>query len=209
MKQNKTFVITLIITLLPVILVAAVYDRLPETVATHWGMDGNPDGWSPRWFLFLLPVLIAGLHTLCHFGSRYADPRVKNLSPAVTGLMYWIIPLVSVLCTAVTCFSALGTEIPMILIAQLLIGVIFVVVGNYLPKCRQNAVIGIKIPWTLNDAENWNFTHRVAGRVWMVCGAVMLISVFLDAAWVVLAALIVAVVSGFGASLWYKISHKA
>lgn len=207
MKNNKTFVITLVITLLPMIFVAAVYDRLPETVATHWGTDGQPDGWSPRWFLFLLPVLIAAVHALCHFGPKYADSRVNNLSPSVTGLVYWIIPTVSVFGTTATCCWALGAEVPMVMIAQLLVGTIFVVVGNYLPKCRQNAVIGIKIPWTLNDVNNWNFTHRVAGPVWMIGGITLLIAAFLEAMWVTFAVMIAVVLSSFGASLWYKIRH--
>ena len=208
MKNNRTFIITLIITLLPLILVAAVYNRLPETVVTHWGINGEPDGWSPRWMLFALPVLIAGLHALCHFGSKYRDSRVNNLSPAATGLVYWIVPTVSIFGTTVTCFWALGTELPVGMIAQLLVGTIFVVVGNYLPKCRQNTVIGIKIPWTLNDVDNWNFTHRVAGPIWMICGIAMLVAAFLNAAWVTLAVIIAVVLSSFGASLWYKIRHK-
>ena len=61
------------------------------------------------------------------------------------------------------------------LVAGLLVGVMFIVVGNFLPKARQNYTIGIKIPWTLASEENWNKTHRLAGFLWMICGAIMVI----------------------------------
>ena len=51
----------------------------------------------------------------------------------------------------------------------------FIIIGNYLPKARQNYTIGIKIPWTLANEENWNRTHRLAGYLWMICGILMII----------------------------------
>ena len=54
-------------------------------------------------------------------------------------------------------------------------GVIFLVTGNYLPKCRQNYTIGIKLPWTLDDEENWNYTHRLAGKLWMIGGVLIIL----------------------------------
>ena len=209
MKKNKTLVLSLIVCLLPVIAVLAVYDRLPESVATHWGVDGNPDGWSPRWFLFLLPVILAGLELVCHWGMKHGDPRSANVARPMGAMTYWIVPTVSVFAMAVTVSYALGADLQMVTLAQLLVGLLFVFIGNYLPKCRQNAMIGIRFPWTLSDVDNWNFTHRVAGRVWMVCGMVMLAAAFMDAGWVSLVALAVAVLATFGASLWYKMRHKA
>ena len=55
----------------------------------------------------------------------------------------------------------------------------FILIGNYLPKCKQNHTIGIKIPWTLNSEENWNATHRFSGKVWVICGILILFSIFL------------------------------
>jgi len=66
--------------------------------------------------------------------------------------------------------------------ANLVVGVIFVFTGNYLPKCRQNYTIGIKLPWTLSDEENWDKTHRFAGKIWMLCGVLEIIVGFLPIA---------------------------
>jgi len=61
----------------------------------------------------------------------------------------------------------------------LLVGVMFLVIGNYLPKCRQNYTIGIKIKWALASEENWNATHRFGGRVWVIGGVLILLCMFL------------------------------
>ena len=65
-------------------------------------------------------------------------------------------------------------------------GLMFIIVGNYLPKCKQNYTIGIKIPWTLNSEENWNKTHRFAGWLWTICGILIMLTGFLGSFWVFL-----------------------
>jgi len=64
----------------------------------------------------------------------------------------------------------------MVMVGSLLVGLVLIVFGNYLPKSRQNDFIGIKLPWTLNDTDNWNKTHRLAGYVYIVCGALLIIA---------------------------------
>ena len=59
--------------------------------------------------------------------------------------------------------------------ANLLLGVIFIVIGNYLPKCRQNYTVGIKVPWTLASEANWDATHRMAGKLWVAGGVLILL----------------------------------
>ena len=61
----------------------------------------------------------------------------------------------------------------------LFMGALFVIIGNYMPKCKQSYTIGIKIPWTLNDEENWNKTHRMAGFLWVIGGVVIMATAFL------------------------------
>jgi len=62
--------------------------------------------------------------------------------------------------------------------------VLFIVIGNYMPKCRQNYTMGIKLPWTLNDEENWNKTHRLAGKIWVAGGILIVISALLQCFWI-------------------------
>ena len=90
-------------------------------------------------------------------------------------LVFWICPIVSWFGAIVTYGYALGWNLNIDRVVFLLLGAIFVAVGNYLPKCRQNYTVGIKLPWTLDDEENWNQTHRFGGRVWMLGGIAVLI----------------------------------
>ena len=73
----------------------------------------------------------------------------------------------------------------------------FVIIGNYLPKCKQNYTIGIRIKWTLENEENWNATHRIVGKLWVIGGILLIISVFLPdfmILWVMVMAIIVLVI---------------
>ena len=74
----------------------------------------------------------------------------------------------------------MGANIPLNIIALALTGVLLIICGNYLPKCRQNYTIGIKLPWTLHDANNWNKTHRMAGYLWIFCGVLLIVRAFLS-----------------------------
>ena len=89
-----------------------------------------------------------------------------------------ICPVVSLVCGASVYGAALGLgsfSSPRIMF--FLLGVMYIVVGNYLPKCRQNYTVGIKVPWTLNSEENWDRTHRFSGKLWIIGGLVLVIAV--------------------------------
>jgi uncharacterized membrane protein len=89
--------------------------------------------------------------------------------------------------------SALGVSVRVETLMPILLGLLFVAIGNYMPKCKQNYTIGIKIPWTLASEENWNRTHRLAGWVWVGGGVVMLLSGFLGIFWLTLVPAIIMV----------------
>ena len=175
LKRNKgTIVLTTFLTALPMLMGLVLWSRLPETIATHFGADGTPDGWSSKAFaVFGLPAFLAAVHLVCAFGTM-ADPKKKNIQDKMYRLVLWICPVVSILvCTCVYLY-ALGMDVDMALIAEIMVGMMFLIVGNYLPKCRQSYTMGLKLPWTLSDEENWNATHRFGGRLWMACGVVFL-----------------------------------
>ena len=70
-------------------------------------------------------------------------------------------------------------------------GLLFIIIGNLLPKCRQSYTMGIKLPWTLNNEENWNKTHRFGGKVWVVGGVIIMATAFAGSFWILLGMLIV------------------
>lgn len=175
LKRNKgTIILTACITALPMLLGLVLWSRLPETIATHFDAHGNPNGWSSKAFaVFGLPAFLVAAHLLCAFGTMM-DPKRKNIQDKMYKLVLWIIPVISLLVCGSTYLFALGYEVDIARITGILVGVMFIIIGNYLPKCRQSYTMGIKLPWTLNDEENWNATHRFGGWVWMAGGAVFL-----------------------------------
>ena len=185
-KNWKLLLITSAIILLPVLAGVILWNQLPEQMPTHWNAAGEVDGWSNKYFaVFGLPLILLAAQWLCTLGTS-ADPKKDNHPEKVLQLVLWIIPVLSVVLHAVTYAVALGKEVRIEMAMPLVIGIIFVIIGNYMPKCKQNYTIGIKIPWTLNSEENWNKTHRFAGRLWVICGIAIMLTGFFGGFWIFL-----------------------
>ncbi len=188
MKSKKTLIITSLICLLPMLVGALVYSRLPEQVATHFDLQGNPDGWSSRAFaVFGLPGILLAVNLLIPFALQ-ADPKHKNMSGALVNIVIWTVPVVSLLCSGLTLGRALGYDLRIEMVLPVFMGVLFILIGNYLPKTKQSYTMGIKLPWTLASEENWNRTHRLAGFLWVLGGAYFIVMSFIG--WSLIAFLI-------------------
>lgn len=179
-KKNKwKLILSSAVILLPLLAGLILWNKLPEQMITHWGADGNADGWSSRAFaVFGLPLFILAMHWLCALFTA-KDSKNKDQNKKVFGMVLWICPIVSLFAGAAIYAAALGKAFDMNMIGLLLIGLMFVVIGNYLPKCKQNHTIGIKVMWTLSDEENWNATHRFGGKVWVIGGLLLMACAFL------------------------------
>ena len=177
MKHTKlNIILSCIVLLSPMIFGMIVWNKLPESMPIHWGVNGEVNGWSSKPFaVFVLPLLILAIHGVCIFASR-KDFCNKKQSPKVMGLVLWICPLLSVMANSLTYAIALGKEINVLFVVSLTMGALFVLIGNYLPKCQQNLIVGIRIIWTLKNEANWNATHRFAGKVWVIGGLLLMAS---------------------------------
>ena len=195
MKQTKlTIILSCIVLLSPIIFGMIVWNKLPESMPIHWGVNGEADRWSSKPFaVFVLPLLILAIHGICIFASG-KDFRDKKQSPKVMGLVLWICPLLSVMANSLTYAISLGKEINVLFVVSLTMGTLFVLIGNYLPKCQQNRTVGIRIIWTLKNEANWNATHRFAGKVWVIGGLLLMASSLLPYSilpWAMIALLVV------------------
>ena len=176
LKENKkTLIIASIVTVLPIFIGIYFWNSLPDVMVTHFGIDSQGNGYSSKFIgvfgipLLCLAVLWLGAVVMAN------EPKKKNISPKMFSLGLWIAPIVSLIGAATIYPVNLGYTVDIAFIAELFMGVIFIVIGNYLPKARQNYTIGIKIPWTLANEENWNRTHRLAGYLWMAGGIIMVV----------------------------------
>lgn len=165
------------LTMVPFVISILFYSRLPEQVATHWGADNVANGYSSRnmaafgipAFMLLMAVLINVIYRI--------DPKRENISRSreMKQITRWFIVILAILVQAIIILSGIGMSVNVGAFVSVPIAILFVVIGNYMPKCRQNYTMGIKLPWTLADEENWNRTHRLAGYVWTAGGILMII----------------------------------
>ena len=160
-KANKILLISTALCLLPIILALVLYEKLPEEIAIHFDHSRQPDNYLPKAIAaFGLPVLLAAINLYTHFRLNN-DPKAENASSTLKQAGKWVIPLISIVVMPITLFIALGAELPINMIITAIVGIVIVCCGNYLPKCKRNYTVGIKLPWTLNNEVNWNKTHRL------------------------------------------------
>ena len=180
-KKNKfTMIVTSLIILLPIIFGAFVFEKLPEQIAMHWGVNGQPDGFAPKWVaVFCAPVVLLAFQWLCAFLTGF-DKKSVNQPEFMQKLVLWIIPVINLVMSFIVYATAFEIELNVGFILLMFFGVFFIVVGNFLPKCTQNSFIGIKTSATLQDIEVWNKTHRLAGILWVISGVVTMFLAILN-----------------------------
>ncbi len=172
-KNLKTIIITSLVTLSPILIGLIMWDKLPAEIVTHFGANGMPDQYSSKAFaVFGLPLVLLGVHLLCILATRL-DPKHSNITDKNFRIVLWIAPLLSVV-LSVLCFAySINNTVPVVTVIIIFMGVLFIVIGNLMPKVKQNYSLGIKIPPTLHDKDNWYKTHRFAGKIWVIGGVVI------------------------------------
>ena len=204
-KNLPKLIITSLITLIPIIIGIVLWDKLPDQVPIHWDINGEVDRFATKiQAVFAMPLVLVAFQWICVLGTLL-DPKKQNIGDKMFTLVLWIIPVISLLCNSMVFATALGHEVSVEIIMPLFMGALFVIIGNYLPKCKQSYTVGIKLPWTLDDEENWNKTHRLAGFLWVISGIVIMATAFLGLFWLFFIVIIPMVIVPFVYSyLLYK-----
>lgn len=177
MKRYKwSLILSSAALLLPVAVGLILWGRLPDTIATHFDFNNVPNGWSPKWMVvFGIPGFLLVIHLLCLWATFRAGGERKGLP---IGLLCWVVPVITLMTEVVVYAYALEISVDVGLAACLVMGAVFVALGNYLPKCRVNGVCGFRVRWTMSDPDIWARTHRVAGICMVVCGIGVLAGAF-------------------------------
>ena len=177
LKYKKSIIISTAFTLLPMLIGLVLWNQLPDQMTTHWGADGVADGFGGKGIVvFFLPILLAVMNLGC-FAITGLDPKQRDQSPKALGMIFWIMPILSAVVFTMICLVNSGYEntVDVLLKAMpVFIGCTLIAIGNLMPKAKQNYTLGIKIRWTILNEENWNKTHRFAGKVWVICGILMI-----------------------------------
>jgi uncharacterized membrane protein len=163
---------------------------LPEMVPSHWNIYGVPDNFWPRIFsVFFAPGIYLLMWSLFSVLPKI-DPRKEKYSQFEDSWnILQLVFLVFFVYLQGIVFSYVfipGLNFNRLMLVGL--GVLFVLIGNYMGKIKQNYFIGVKTPWALNDVDNWNKTQRLGGWMFVISGLVFVLEGFLQ--WQLLAMLI-------------------
>ena len=174
-KTNiKKLIISSLAILCPIIFGLIFWNELPELIAIHYGFSGEADGFGNKFFVvFGIPFILLTIHWLCMIMTSL-DRKNQEQNPKALGIVFWIMPLASFFVSAMMYSVIFGAKFNFYSLIFLFIGVLFITVGNYMPKVKQNSTFGIKIKWTLINEENWNATHRLGGKLWFFGGIAVL-----------------------------------
>jgi uncharacterized membrane protein len=141
-------------------------------IPIHWGLDGQPNGYAPKAVgLFLLPLITAGVAAIFWL-IPVIEPRRANIEKSgkpYAAIWVGVVLLLAAVDLATTA-AALGATFDITLVVLVATGVLFMVIGNYLPKVRPNYMVGIRTPWTLTSDLSWDRTHRLGGRLFVLEG---------------------------------------
>ncbi len=174
-----------IIILVPLFIALYFYSDLPELMPSHWDMQGNVDDYSSKAFaVWFFPLLNLGLYFLLLLAPKI-DPRRENYQRFTGAYRAFRIGLIAIMSAIyfITILVALGYTIKVDLFVKVIIALLFIIIGNFMGKLQHNYFIGIRTPWTLASEEVWRRTHRLSGKIWVLCGTICFVLGFSSAAW--------------------------
>jgi uncharacterized membrane protein len=176
MKSLKNEWIIWVVIAIPFFLLAYYWNQIPETIPTHYGIDGKADRWNSKTsLLWFLPILMFFTYALL-LAIPKIDPKLKveTMGKKFLYIKLIIIGLISSI-SSLFVYSSANQRVDVFSLMVIIICVFVVVMGNYLPTVKPNYFIGIRTPWTLSDENNWLKTHRIAGRIYLFGGIILLI----------------------------------
>jgi uncharacterized membrane protein len=196
MNIKRSLVVSAIFIAIAIGVAIWLYPSLPAQVPTHWDAHGQVNGYTPRFWAAAMPALIVlGLAILTAV-LPYISPRRFEIKPfgAVFVLVMLLIQGIVLVITVVALLAGAGYSVPVAVITMLGVGLLFMVLGNYMGKLRKNFFIGIRTPWTLASDATWERTHRLGGWTFMAGGVLFVIAAFVNSAavWLPVAAVVVA-----------------
>ena len=175
MKKVNLFIIGLMILVSVVAL-----PILPAQIPMHWNIVGEIDGWMPKqqavWFF---PLIVGAMWLMFQFLPKFDPKREKYVlfQPEWNMMQAALIGFFAYL-QLITFYIALNPSVEMLPLMFIGLGALFILIGNYMSKIRQNYFIGVRLPWTLASEENWNKTHRYASWCFVIAGILTLVEAY-------------------------------
>ncbi|QBO36856.1 DUF1648 domain-containing protein [Periweissella cryptocerci] len=172
MKKIKQMWWPTVVGLIPLVMGAVLYNQLPNRIPIHYNVNGLPDNYAGKLFgVVFLPLLLIAVNFLIFITREHARQKNKRLNE----IIIWIVPLLALVLQPTTLLTALGYQLNVMTIVMITVGVIFMVLGNYIPKASPNRTVGFRFKTTLTNPENWQKTNRLGGIMMVISGLLFII----------------------------------
>lgn len=172
--KNEWYIFLLL--LIPFLAIPFLWHQLPAQIATHFDLQGQANGYSSKTFgLFFIPFLSVGLYLLFLYLPKIDPKKRITVDQKPMPVVRLIIVLILFGVHSSIILNALGYEMGSPNWTLAVIALSFVLMGNYMRTIQPNYFIGIRVPWTLEDPQNWRQTHQMASYLWVAGGLLLLI----------------------------------
>ena len=185
-----------------------IWSQLPNQIPIHFNIADQADNFQPKpLVVFGLPILLLLVHLFVIFMIG-RDPKNRTMNEKMIRAIYWLTPIVSLSTSYLIYSKALGSTTNPSVFVSVLLGLIFVIMGNYMPKLKVNHTVGIRLPWTLQSEDNWHKTHRLAGKLWVLGGLILLLEAGLQFALSYVLVLVILAIVFIPVMYSYQLSRK-
>ncbi len=178
---RKRYVTAIGIAVLSALATLLAYEALPATITMHWSASGVANGFAPKWQIFFAPALSAVL-TAILWALPYIDPQGRTKRSEAYANLVVAIAFFMLVVQAAILAKNLGSALPMQALISVPLGILFIVMGIYLPRVPRNWFMGIRTPWTLSSDTVWKKTHHLGGRLFIASGVIMLLGIIFPSA---------------------------
>lgn len=208
MTTFRANVICFLFIIAAVIVAAYLYPALPEQIPTHWNFEGEVDDYTPKpWGVIILPLAAILVFVIMRL-IPIISPRGFRTDKFMDVINIFTVTLTGFMsCVAVlVLLEANGANLRINELIYAGVGLLLIVLGNYMGKVRKNFFIGIRTPWTLASDEVWSRTHRLGGRIFIVVGLFLVLNSFLqfEQFWVIAAIVTLALIPVIYSYLIYR-----
>ena len=182
-KKYGPWLVALMI-IAPFIYGALIFPQLPSKIPTHFNIEGKADAWGGPSSIFLGPGIMGAVSIFVYVllsNLKKFDPKKYDEANDTLYKDFAVLTVVflSILSLIIIYSSTHADEINVGQLILPLVGLSFAGLGWYMPKFKQNYFVGFKLPWTLENVDNWNETHKVAGKIWIYGGLFQVVVTFL------------------------------
>lgn len=175
------------------------YPQMPQSVASHWNVQGQVDGYMPKfWGTFLMPIISVAVLLLFWIIPRF-DPLKANVEKfrKYFDIFIILISLFLLYIYLLTIFWNLGLRFNLVQLMAPAFGVLLLGASVLMSNAKRNYFIGIRTPWTLQSDEVWDKTHKLGGRLFLATGVLAFLGLFFPhlAIWLIVPPVILSALS--------------